>query len=219
MTVWASFDHKHAVRTIPVAIASQPCCSCPIMMSALLHKYFDNNTSACFPGAFLKQWDLASHFMCVTFCFQKHRFREQKEIFSSISPGLPSFWHSYMWTLIPQPCCTCWYPKQWHTDVHCAPLHKTDPRHWDHSIAAPCVPRSHTACTLLLSWAVLKRTSSFQDKMWVLCWIFCPLETSSRSQERWDLIRLFFFQSTCFFPQLAFCTPMSMPNSRHSFMF
>lgn len=122
----------------------------------------------------MRSWssEIWLHILCVSHFASKNIGLENRRSSSLAYPQdfpVSGTFRCGLWS--PQPCCTCWYPKQWHTDVHCAPLHKTDPRHWDHSIAAPCVPRSHTACTLLLSWAVLKRTSSFQDEMWVLCWI------------------------------------------------
>lgn len=91
MTIWTPFNHKHAVRTIPFAVASQQRYSCPIMTSVLLHKYFYTNTSVCFFEAFLKQWDVTSYFICIVLCLQKHSFIEQKELSSRHIHSYPKF--------------------------------------------------------------------------------------------------------------------------------
>lgn len=100
-----------------------------------------------------------------------------------------------------------------HAAIPSAPLHVTLPRHTGYLAAGPWF---HTACTLLLSWAVFKRTSSFQDKIGFLFWVVRLVPGARRGKNMSSYVS---FGPHSSLSQVAFCTQMSsfifMANFEH----
>lgn len=98
-------------------------------------------------------------------------------------------------------------------------LHVTLPRHMGYLVAGPWGPwytAVYTVCTSLLSWAVFKRISSFQDKIGILFWVLRLVPGARRGKNMSSYVS---FGPHSSLSQVPFCTQMSsfifVANSRH----